>query len=396
MSGTGKESETNPEGLTLDIVSVIAKPTWEDTFTKLASGDAREFLRRTAAVELYDYTPLDERMQKLTNLVHEKMGEKVKVIPRGSYVSRTALTTTADLDVDLLIPEDYLLEKKSIKDWLGVKPDVGTILFEKTSLVKVLNMIWNLLKSSASSWLELTDASREFTRSIPARTKDKIKYIGDRKLEIDLFVKVLSKRGPYEYIVGVDKDGPDQLRRITTTEYIPTEGKWIGDRTLPPAERMAIIMLKWWKSDLNVPVKSHHLLSALNALIDLNQKDSLWLPTPVSTPYSNLRTMEIMRGILIYLNWTYLENPCSFMLARKDAQDKEIKDYPFPDVSRALQDKLFIQFNQDDDGKSAANIKKNDQLAKLEKRLAEACDKLRKKKTSGPAVFSSANPELFE
>jgi hypothetical protein len=266
----------------------------------------------------------------------------VAVIPRGSFVSRTALTKTADLDVDLLIPEEYKLEitdsktkkteTKTIKEWLGVNEDVGTILFDKDKLVKTLGGVWDKLKGEVDGWLELKDKSKAFTRSIPAQTKDKVKYIGDRKLEIDLFIKVLSRRGPYEYIVGVDKDGPDQLRRITTTEYIPTEGKWIGDRTLQPAERMAIIMLKWWKEDKGIKIKSHHLLSALNALQDLNEKDSLWLPINVSTPYSNLRVMEIMRGILIYLDWTYNENPCGFMLKRKNADDKEITDYPFPEV----------------------------------------------------------------
>jgi len=273
-----------------------------------------------------------------------------------------------------------MMMKLKNKDALELNPDTETILFEKKPLENVLNAVWKILKPDAETWMELRNSSKAFTRSIPAQTKDKIKHLGDseRKLEIDLFIKVISKRGPYEYIVGVDKDGPDELRRITTTEYIPTEGKWIGDRRLPPMERMVIITLKWWKQDKSLPIKSHHLLSALNALVELDPTDPLYLPKLVSSPYSNKRVMEIMKKILDYLDGTYNNNPCNFLLIRKNSKDKDIKDYPFPEVSRELQDKLFIQFYQENDGKDAAKIKSGGQLKDLSKKLDDAIKKLKK------------------
>jgi hypothetical protein len=93
----------------------------------------------------------------------------------------------------------------------------------------------------------------------------------EKPLDIDLFIKIKTRvpgaqesiRGGGVIIVGVDKDGPGGLRRYQQSEFLPTEGKWMGDKVLRPVERCALLMLK---TENNIPIKSHHLLTALNAL----------------------------------------------------------------------------------------------------------------------------------
>jgi hypothetical protein len=96
-------------------------------------------------------------------------------------------------------------------------------------------------------------------------------------------------------------------------------------------ERYAIITLKWWNHEKGLNIPRHHFHSALNYLQNLDKTDSLWLPENASTPW-NLRIMEIMLGILTYLDQAYHENLCDPMLRRKDADGQDITEYPFSDV----------------------------------------------------------------
>jgi hypothetical protein len=95
-------------------------------------------------------------------------------------------------------------------------------------------------------------------------------------------------------------------------------------------------MLKWWKDDKGVSIRSHHFLSALNVLPNLNERDPLWIPEKTSRPYSNLRVIEIMRGILTYLYQAYHENPSDFMLPREYAGGRIITDYPCPEMRTSV------------------------------------------------------------
>jgi hypothetical protein len=347
-----------------DLPVVYAKAsTFEGAFGALTTGDDCTFLSNLAAKELWDYSPLEVVLRYITELVRTRMADqvgphnpenrecRVQVIPRGSFVSKTALHGHADLDIDLVIPDDFVIKvvdgiSYQIGDFLG--RDGEKIIFEQARLKEALQLVWSLLSDLsaglpvwhdivvANNWLELRRSADDFTRSIDARTKALITGIADEqvKLDIDLFIKIKTK-GPGDVgniIVGVEKDGPGGLRRYQETDYMPIEGKWLGDRVLEPVERCAVLMLKWWKTEGNLAIKSHHLLTALNALHELDPSDRFYLSRKTSERLSCLRVMEVMQKMLIYLCQAYLSR-CDFLLSRMDATGDWAKpDYPFPQV----------------------------------------------------------------
>jgi hypothetical protein len=383
----------------LDVVDVI-ESTFDEALKALKSDDTRGFVQRLASKELWDYTPLDDTLRQITNIVHARMAEKqegtsgnkaehwtcrVQVIPRGSFVTKTAIRGHTDLDVDLVIPDDFPFPdpngKQTIKDFLGgVDPTSERLVFDSVKLKAALQTIWSILrdpeagnqtsKLATTNFLELRRDAKDFTRSIDARTvhvfpglmdgpaeknamvDDSQKQTGNAinaeansadgkpkvgvpgQLEVDIFIKIKIKTsGGSVIIVGVEKDGPDRLRRYQETDYLPVEGKWLGDRVLHPVDRCALLMLKWWKTAKKLPIKSHHLLTALNALHELDPfKDNhnLYLPSKTSGRLSNVAVMEVMRGILIYLRSAYMSK-CNFLL-RRTVDGKTVTDYPFPQV----------------------------------------------------------------
>lgn len=346
---------------------------FDAALSALQSGNCPGFLQQLASRELADYTPLEDILRQLTNVVRLRLAEppkhngaidqvaaqnpnnwqsRVQVVPRGSFVSRTALNDSVDLDLDFIIPDDYFIPHPipgvegamiPIRDALQLDQYGESILFPPNDLKLVLQTIWGLLNNPnsglqtnhllASSFLGLMRTAHDFTRSIDARTLNTPSGLHG-PLPVDIFIKIRTKIRGVEWIIGVDKDGPGGFRRYQITEYFPIEGKWIGDRILGPVERSALLMLKWWKTTGAHPLKSHHLLSALDAISELDPKDQLYHPLKSSIPFSTLRVMEVMVYTLMYLERAY-STPCNFLLRRTTlvgSEQKTVTQYPFPEV----------------------------------------------------------------
>ena len=98
---------------------------WDEAYTSLVGNKTQEFLARLCTVELFDYSAIEDVLRNVTRMVHARMAEppttddgeqdhqeqdrtkwqdRVSVIPRGSFASRTALAGTADLDLDIVTP----------------------------------------------------------------------------------------------------------------------------------------------------------------------------------------------------------------------------------------------------------------------------------------------------
>lgn len=351
--------------------------TFGDTLGLLRADDIA-FLEGVAQKEVWDYTPLEEALRCITDMAHARLAEKtrkgwhdsVEVVPRGSFVSRTALRDSADLDIDFIIPDDWRVKLPnngdvlSIRDALQVDDYNENILFSEANLNTVLRAIWLTLCNPdegsdgvvmpgsdkrnaidiegdvnealekrpwliASFWLDLRVDPTQFTRSIPAQTNYPV-Y--GRPLDIDIFIKIKTVIRGTEYIVGVDKNGPGGIRRYQTTDYIPNEGKWIGDRILGPVERSALMMLKWWKVENAPRLKSHHLLTALNAIYELDLNDELYFPKKSSTTFSTKTIKKLMINILLYLDRAYAA-PWGRLFGRQNFVGEITYDYPFPQVS---------------------------------------------------------------
>ncbi|KAJ7725807.1 hypothetical protein B0H16DRAFT_1471689 [Mycena metata] len=321
---------------------------FDHAIMQLYTRNVREFLATLASVELYDYAPLEDELRKLTTRVHG-VWPQVQVIPRGSFVSRTALIETADLDVDLVFPKDTALgfdehPDGTIAEGLGLN-DYHGITWDAHRLKLVLQGIYTLLRNhSDEEWLAFrTDTGFDtITRSIPLITPLQLPDLGHR-LEVDIFVKVETTINGSAQIVGVDKDGPGGVRRIQTSKK-SREGEWIGDRQLDSVDRCAILMLKWWKKRTQLPIKSHHLLMAHICITTAPNADKDLL-RPSYEPFSCARLLRVMQMILQFLRTAYT-SPFDFLLKRQ-VGDQEIYDYPIPPVARSERDKLYMQFRQD-------------------------------------------------
>eukprot|EP01113_Clastostelium_recurvatum_P036486 TRINITY_DN5206_c0_g1_i4.p1 TRINITY_DN5206_c0_g1~~TRINITY_DN5206_c0_g1_i4.p1 ORF type:complete len:567 (+),score=99.46 TRINITY_DN5206_c0_g1_i4:416-2116(+) len=356
----------------------LIKDTWAGTLNELLKVPASpiDFHRRLGVVELYDYRTVENEMRELTRLVIQVLGGYggVSVIPRGSFVSRSALLGSVDLDVDLIFDDSFRFNKpngqaSTIKEVLGVNP-AGEITFDTDALTYVLDAIWGGLSGVQGSFIKKR-GDDAFTRSITAETINNVRGIGlppadgdsvnptDKKLDIDLFVKIKTNlrgiEGARGYsnmiIVGIDKNTPSGGRRYQTTSFIPADGVWVGDRRLNPVDRSALLMLKWFKSQgpdvaRMKGLRSHHLLSAINALHELSPNSWFYEPERTNEPPSNQRIIEVMYKALHFCNEAYKADT-AWLLERPALTEHGYEldaDYPFPQVSWTLQETMQHQF----------------------------------------------------
>ena len=221
---------------------------------------------------------------------------KVLLQPRGSYASRSAMRGHVDLDLDLVFPENFRIAFVGAKvgDFIArpinqvlanVESDVesrdpaGNLIVDKDGLRLVLIYVWAKLVAQDPDYAlpntfikkpldipanftiplnaTLLPAMRilpaktlaTLTRSISAQITDMPQYPTPGFLDLDFFVKVVTKRfGGEEVLVGVDKDGPLGVRQYQVTTFIPSGKEWMGTAPLSPINMTALVALKWWKN----------------------------------------------------------------------------------------------------------------------------------------------------
>jgi hypothetical protein len=353
---------------------------FQDLKRHLYNGDTDRFLALALGSIEVDYKPIEKILGLITTLIHAKFerpdrmnnNRNISVIPRGSFATRTAIQGHIDLDIDVIFPDNHTISHddhtSSIKDVLGTEKTGEEVLFHKEGLKKVLRYSWNTLDSGAETripgvrlpppqWLKLTKSWEDVTRSLSLQTTQ-IPWDDNElpEIPIDIFIKLQTKVRGQDIITGVDKDSPVGNRRYETTTFIPTEGRWLGDRILSPVDRIALLSLKWWKAELKndteerfevkpnklisrhdgpvffpaskVEIKSHHLLAALNALHDLDINDDLYVPTHVSQPFTLRRVKDVMWKVLAYLDRAY--HPAT--VSRFWTDNGDDLDYVFPRV----------------------------------------------------------------
>jgi hypothetical protein len=162
----------------------------------LTSGNMQMFLQRLAWKELWEYLPLEEQLQCITDFIHAHLAEinrkcHVKVIPHSSFVTKTPLKGHADLDIDLIIPEDFMIwDGQKIGEYLEKDAFGKKIIFTVQCLKSVLEMMWKRLSDEnkgnpnsklllASKWFKLSKDMSLFTHSIAAWTREAIPGIAE-------------------------------------------------------------------------------------------------------------------------------------------------------------------------------------------------------------------------
>ncbi|KAL5637402.1 hypothetical protein ACGC1H_003983 [Rhizoctonia solani] len=168
LTGTGAESPT----LTVPTVPVTAPITleeWKSQLTMLAT-KPEPFLTQLKQQE-FDPVQVDRVFRKLTDVVQVRFGERqgneivnrVHVVPRGRLAMGTVIMHKPKIDVDLVIPSDFILRRwnvtasetddlrpKTIADALELNPvSINRGEITSAKLNWVFQAVWEQLNGSA-------------------------------------------------------------------------------------------------------------------------------------------------------------------------------------------------------------------------------------------------------
>ena len=180
---------------------------------------------------------MDQVLQTLTNVVQVRFGERqgeevinrVHVIPRGRLAAGIVMAARPKLDVDLVIPSDFVLRRwcpgltdpsrrpKTVAGALGLNSvSIGRGEVDATKLDWVLQAVWEQLDGSADG-LIFPGGADEGRSYFPAKwcLRHKANVAGANRLrlivneenpiKVDVFVKVAMSVNGQEMVVGVDR-----------------------------------------------------------------------------------------------------------------------------------------------------------------------------------------------
>lgn len=196
---------------------------------------------------------VDRVFQTLTNVVQVRFGERqgekvisrVHVISRGRLAFGTVLAAQPKLDVDLVIPGDFVLRRwspslidvsrqpKTTASALGLNSvSIARGEIDATKLDWVLQAVWEQLDGSADG-LVFSGGAAEAHNYLPAKwcVRHKANVVGANRLRlvtneenrviVNVFVKVAMSVNGQEMVVGVDQSsaqsaGKHQVSVIVT------------------------------------------------------------------------------------------------------------------------------------------------------------------------------------
>jgi hypothetical protein len=197
---------------------------------------------------------VDQVFRKLTNVVQVRFGERqgdtvvnrVHVVPRGRLALQTVMSAHPKLDIDLVIPSDYILRRwntsasdesngmvpTTIADALHLHPtSIARGEVEATKLRWVFQAVWEQLNGSADRFI-FPGGSDEASRYLPANwcglykdnvtDSNRLRLVtrGVFPIYINVFVKVALTLYGQEMIVGVDQSSAKSGGSYQVCEFI--------------------------------------------------------------------------------------------------------------------------------------------------------------------------------
>ncbi|KAJ3027983.1 hypothetical protein HDV00_010708 [Rhizophlyctis rosea] len=157
------------------------------------------------------------------------------VVRRGSITSKTALEATVDLDLDLvLFATNERFDYQKIDEEAENDSITRAVIFSN-----LLNDLYDTVVYNKDSLFEPVQKP-ELTRSLPLRL-----CLSGRKIEVDLFLKLLGKDGKLRGLGKRDGNG-GRVWVEQTVDLNPIENE---KRFLTEAQRCAILLVKHWKQD---------------------------------------------------------------------------------------------------------------------------------------------------
>lgn len=182
---------------------------------------------------------MDQILCKLTNVVQVRFSERqgdqivnrVHVVPRGRLAFGTIMAAHPKLDVDLVLPSDFVLRRwnifpqdqsnalrpKTVADVLGLNPaSIARGEIDAAKLRWVFQAVWEQFNGSVDGFI-FPGGSNEASKYLPqnwcALYKDNVPEsnrlrlvtLGNTPVYINVFVKVALSLHGQEMIVGVDQ-----------------------------------------------------------------------------------------------------------------------------------------------------------------------------------------------
>ncbi|CAE6421676.1 unnamed protein product [Rhizoctonia solani] len=337
----------------------------------------------------FSSTHVDRVFRKLSDVVQVRFGERqgneivnrVHLVPRGRLAMGTVMANKPKIDVDLVVPSDFILRRwnisasetdesrpKTIADALELHPSsINRGEVEIPKLRSVFQAIWEQLNGSADGFIfpgGRDEAERYLPRDWCSPYKEDVQDSSRLQLQvpigpgarmvINIFIKVSLSLYGQDMIVGVDQSsaksgGKYQACLIKT---LRTPGVPLSEPTLSPILRSAIILLCWSQHIVGIlPPKSRipasHFHLALVALQNRDPSDPLYIqPASKAESFSWLGVLQVVVKILSFLGDAY--KPSGLILGAPVPGPSSVSlgpaiAYTFPLGSCTIMDTLYIQ-----------------------------------------------------
>ncbi|KAG8736736.1 hypothetical protein FRC10_008978 [Ceratobasidium sp. 414] len=335
---------------------------------------------------------IDAVYRRLADIVQVRFAERrgddiinrVHLVQRNRLAFRTVLQYRPKLDVDLVLPGDYVLRRWALNPSTpddqkprtiskAFKLDTAAIAraeIDATDLGWVIKAVLEQLNGSQDQFI------------FPGGNSEALKYIGTfdssatvdgvnrirlmsqsdpNPVRVNVFIKVAVEVNGQEMVVGVDQASAISAGKYQMFKLIRRPNGALGESPLSPVERSAIIALGWWKRDVvhgdpsaspptsKLKIRASHFSIALKALHALDPSDDLYVPHArmKARPFSFGLVTEVMLKVIKYLKLAYtcpvaVAAAANAALAGKSGQGKAA-EYMFPLASCGIFEALYTQ-----------------------------------------------------
>ncbi|KAG8687728.1 hypothetical protein FRC08_011829 [Ceratobasidium sp. 394] len=291
------------------------------------------------------------------------------------------------LDVDLVVPGDYVLRRWALDPKTPDEQKPRTI--SKALKLDTAAIARGELDAQDLGWVikavleQLNGSQDQFI--FPGGNSEALKYIGTfdssatvdglnrirlmsqgdvNPIRVNVFIKVAVQVNGQEVVVGVDQASAVSAGKYQMVKLVRRPNGPLGESPLSPIERSAIIALGWWKRGIlhgDVPTKSptskpklraSHFSIALKALHALDPSDELYVPHArlKTRPFAIGLVVDVMLKVVKYLKMAYT-SPVAVAAAAAASTSSvggtggqaQVAEYLFPLASCGILEALYTQ-----------------------------------------------------
>ncbi|KAG9119607.1 hypothetical protein FRC07_005306 [Ceratobasidium sp. 392] len=327
---------------------------------------------------------IDAVYRRLSNMVQVRFAERrgEDIISRVHLVQRNRLAYGAvmqyrpKLDVDLVLPGDYILRRWAVNPKMAdtekprsiakaLKLDAATVPraeIDAADLGWVIKAVLAQLNGSVDQFIFPggADEAKQYlgsfddTATTEGVNRIRLTSVSDTNpIRVNVFVKVAVELNGQEIVVGVDQASGISAGKYQMIKLLRQPNGTLGESPLSPIERSALIALGWWKRGIaqgDVPTKSSsakpkirasHFGIALKALHTLDPSDELYVLQKGTQVFSFAAVSDVMWKIASYLKRAY-ESP-ALVASGKSPSGVLQAEYMFPLASCGTMEALYTQ-----------------------------------------------------